>query len=146
MKNGEPRPRTPLHLWIVGVLALLWNAVGAFDYTATKLQLEFYMSSFTEEQLAYFYGFPAWFTVFWAMAVWGALAGSLGLLLRKKWAVGAFIVSTVSMVVTTVYNFGLSNGMKVMGTFGAVFTAVIWAVALLLLWYSWRMCKRGVLR
>src|SRR3546814_7159427 len=29
--------KTPWHLWVVGVLSLLWNAVGAFDYTMTKL-------------------------------------------------------------------------------------------------------------
>ena len=60
MNEGEARRRTPVHLWIVGVLALLWNLMGAFDYLATQLQLESYMSQFTEEQLAYFYGFPSW--------------------------------------------------------------------------------------
>ena len=34
--------------------------LGAFDYLATQLQFEPYMSQFTEEQLSYFYGFPAW--------------------------------------------------------------------------------------
>jgi len=37
------RPRTPVHLWIIGVLALLWNMMGAFDYLATKLQLDFWV-------------------------------------------------------------------------------------------------------
>jgi len=145
MRRTETEAKTPIHLWIIGVLTLLWNAMGAFDYTATKMKLDFYMSSFTEEQLAYFYGFPAWVTIFWAMAVWGALAGSLGLLLRKKWAVGAFIVSAVSMVITSVYNFGLSDGVKLMGFGAVIFSAIIWVVAFFLLWYSWRMCKRGVL-
>ena len=58
MNAGEARSKTPVHLWIVGVLALLWNAMGAFDYLATQLELDFYMSRFTEQQLAYFYGFP----------------------------------------------------------------------------------------
>ena len=39
------RPRTPVHLWIIGVLALLWNMMGAFDYLATKLQLDFWVIS-----------------------------------------------------------------------------------------------------
>ena len=34
------RPKTPKHLWIVGILALLWNFMGAFDYLATQLKLE----------------------------------------------------------------------------------------------------------
>ena len=32
--------RAPMHLWIVGVLSLLWNAMGVFDYLATKLRLQ----------------------------------------------------------------------------------------------------------
>ena len=64
-----------------------------FDYLATKLQLDFYMSQFSEEQLEYFYGFPAWATSGWAIAVWGALLGSILLLLRTRWALWAFVVS-----------------------------------------------------
>src|SRR3546814_2675554 len=46
--------KTPWHLWVVGVLSLLWNAVGAFDYTMTKLNDADYLSAFTPEQIAYF--------------------------------------------------------------------------------------------
>ena len=28
--------RTPAHLWIVGALATLWNAFGAYDYLMTR--------------------------------------------------------------------------------------------------------------
>jgi hypothetical protein len=41
--------KTPVHLWIVAIVSLLWNAMGAFDYLATKLRLEFYMSQFTSQ-------------------------------------------------------------------------------------------------
>jgi hypothetical protein len=142
---GEARSKTPVHLWIVGVLSLLWNLMGAFDYLATKLKLEFYMSQFTEQQLAYFYGFPKLMTACWAFGVWGALAGSIGLLLRKKWAVWAFVVSCAGMVFTTIYNFGMTNGAEIMGSEGVIFTVVIWVVALFLLWYSWSQAKKGVL-
>ena len=27
--------KAPVHLWIVGILAVLWNAIGCFDYYAT---------------------------------------------------------------------------------------------------------------
>jgi len=29
--EGGVRGKTPLHLWIVGILALLWNLVGAYE-------------------------------------------------------------------------------------------------------------------
>ena len=49
------KTKTPIHLWIVSILAVLWNAMGAFDYIATQYRLESYMSQFTPEQLEYFY-------------------------------------------------------------------------------------------
>ena len=139
------RPRTPVHLWIIGVLALLWNMMGAFDYLATKLQLDFYMSQFSEEQLAYFNGFPAWVVSAWAFAVWGALAGSVGLLLRRKWSVWAFVVSTAGMVVTTIYNFGMTNGAEIMGSGAMVFSVIIWVISIFLVVYSWSLAKKDVL-
>src|SRR3546814_4715800 len=63
--------KTPWHLWVVGVLSLLWNAVGAFDYTMTKLNDADYLSAFTPEQIAYFQSFPLWANAGWALGVWG---------------------------------------------------------------------------
>lgn len=137
--------QVPVHLWIVGVVSLLWNAMGCFDYLATRLQLDFYMSQFTEAQLEYFYSFPAWMSVFWALGVWGALLGSLALLFRSRWAVGLFAVSLLGMIVSTIHMVFLSDGMEVMGTGGAIFSAVIFVIGVLLLVYARRMHARGVL-
>lgn len=139
-------PRRPVHLWVVGVLSLLWNSFGAFDYLATQLRLEFYVSQFTTAQRDYFYGFPSWLVAAWALGVWGAFAGSIGLLLARRWAVWAFAVSLLGLAVTTVHNFALSEGAEIMGAAGVGMSVVIWAVALALLAYSLRQRTRGVLR
>lgn len=135
----------PKHLWIVGILALLWNLMGAVDYVMTQTRNEAYMAQFDQAQLDYFYGVPVWFVFFWALAVWGSVLGSVLLLLRKRGAVGVFAVSFVSMLVTTVYSYGLSNGREVMGATGMVFSLVIFVVALGLVLYSQAMRGRGVL-
>ena len=145
MTASAAASRTPTHLWIVGVFSLLWNAMGAFDYTATHLELESYMSPFSPEQIDYFYGFPAWATSGWAFGVWGAFVGSIALLLRKSWATWAFGISLAGLAISTLYNFGLSEGLEIMGTGGAIFTAVIWLVAILLFVYSRRQARNGVL-
>jgi hypothetical protein len=142
---NETSRKTPIHLWIVGVLALLWNAVGAFDYTATQTKMESYMSQFTPEQLEYFYAFPAWMDAAWAIAVWGSLLGSIFLLLKKSWAVPLFGLAILGMAVSSIYNFVLSNGLEVMGSAAGIFTAVIWVIALFLFFYARAMSKRGVL-
>ena len=143
---NQAMTKAPVHLWIVGVLAVLWNAMGAFDYAATQLKLEFYMAQFTQEQLDYFYSFPAWMDAAWAIAVWSSLLGSLALLLRKSWAVGLFGLAILGLAVSTVYNFVLSNGLEMMGTGAAMFTAVIWVIAVLLLFYARAMAEKGVLQ
>jgi hypothetical protein len=49
------------------------------------------------------------------IAVWGGVLGSLLLLLRKRQAFHLFVSSLICMVLTNVYNFALSDGLKVMG-------------------------------
>ena len=138
--------RTPWHLWVVGGLSLVWNAFGAFDYLMTQTQNEAYMAAFTPEQLAFFYGVPWWLTAAWAIAVWGSVAGSVLLLLRKAIAVPVFVVSLACMVLTSFHNFVLTNGAEVMGGMGPIiFSAVIFVVAVLLVVYSRKQRSAGVL-
>lgn len=140
-------PAAPWHLWAVGIVSLLWNAFGAYDYLMTQTRNEAYMGQFTETQLDYFYSFPTWMEAFWALGVWGAVAGSLLLLLRKRWALHAFIVSAIGLAGSTFYSYGVGNLPEELSGAGyTAFTAVIIAVTLFLIWYSWSMTKKGVLR
>ena len=45
--------RTPWHLWAVGVVSLLWNGFGAYDFIMTSTQGETYMRSmkFSQEMI-----------------------------------------------------------------------------------------------
>jgi hypothetical protein len=111
----------------------------------TQTQNESYMGQFTPEQLEYFYGFPTWVVAFWALAVWGGVLGTLLLLLRKRLAVGVLLVSLLSMIVTSVYNFFLSDGLQVMGSGAVAFSGLIFVIALGLWLYARAMARRGVL-
>jgi hypothetical protein len=119
--------------------------MGAFDYLMTETRNEGYMGQFTPEQLEYFYAFPAWVVAFWAIAVWGGVLGAIFLLLRKRFAVGTFLVSFLAMVVTMVRNYLLSDGLEVTSVSGLVFTAVIFVVSLFLYLYARAMRSKGVL-
>jgi hypothetical protein len=137
---------TPKHLWIIGIVSLLWNGMGAFDYLMTQTRNAAYMGQFTPEQLEYYYGFPAWAVSAWAIAVWGAVLGSILLLARRRLAVPVFAVSLVAMVVTTIYNFALSDGLAIMDGVGPlIFSIMIFLVAVGLLVYARAMAGRGVL-
>lgn len=138
--------KTPWYYWLICILALLWNSMGALDYVMTQTANEAYLSGFSAEQLAFFNSFPSWVVFAWAVAVWGSVAGSLLLLLRKSLAVWFFLVSLIAMVVTTFHNYILSNGMQVVGdTFSLTFTAVIFIIALALYLYSRSVKQKGIL-
>ena len=136
---------TPRHLWIVGIVSLLWNLLGAMDYVMTETKNEAYMGQFTPEQLEFFYGFPVWLIAFWAVAVWGAVLGSVLLLMRKKLAVPVLVVSFLCMVVTAIHNYGFAGAADVTGSAGTVFSVVIFIVSLALIFYARAMTKKGVL-
>lgn len=136
---------TPRHIWIVGILALLWNLMGAMDYVMTQTKNEAYMGQFTPEQLEFFYNFPAWLVAFWATAVWGGVLGAVLLLVRKKLAFPVLLVSFLCMVVTTIHNYGFAGGADIVGGAGLIFSIVIFVVALALVFYARRMVRNGVL-
>jgi hypothetical protein len=137
--------KAPKHLLIIAIVTLLWNLVGAYDYLMTVSENEAYLAQFTPEQLEYFTSFPMWVSFTWPIAIWGGVLGCILLLLKKHLAVPVFLVSLVSMVLTAVYNYGMSEGMDVMGTGGFIFTMVIFLVALGLWLYSRAMHARGIL-
>ena len=149
MTQSRPGPtsRTPRHLWVIGIVALLWNAIGAFDYLMTQTRNAAYLSGFPPEQLAFFFGLPAWVVAAWAIAVWGGLLGAALLLLRKRLAVPVFAVSLAGLVVTTFQNWVLSNAAEIFpDTASRVFSVMIFAIAVGLYFYARAMRERGVLR
>ena len=143
--------KTPWHVWVIGILSLLWNAMGANDYTQSQLGNRDYMESMTgtysitvDEMLAYIDGFPVWADASWAFGVW--VAGSLLLLVRSRFALWSFIAAAVGLVVTSVYQFSGAMPAAMQGTGQLIFAGLIWVMTGLLIYYSWRMTQRGVLR
>ena len=146
MTDASPTAqRTPWHLWLVGALGLLWNAVGVFDYLMTQTQNESYMRRFTPEQLESLYAFPTWLVGSWALAVWGGALGALVVLLKRRLAVPVLLVSLLAMVVTAIHNFVSADGLYATGGTAPGFVLLIFVVALGLWLYARAMGERGVL-
>ena len=140
-------PRTPVHLWIVGVLGLVWNGFGAFDYLMSKLQGEtwYRQMGMTDAQIAYMDAFPFWMMIVWPVGVWGAVLGTLLLLRRSRTAAPVFALSLAAFVVSLIYSYLLSDGAAVMGE-TAYMQLVVLAGCLFFAWYSRAMARKGVLR
>ena len=133
----------PWHLWLIGGLSLLFNAMGVISYTMTKFDM-LAEAGMTADQIAFMNAYPVWASAFWALGVWGAFAGSVLLLLRSRFAVPAMVVATIGLVGTTVYNYGLIEVPAAMEA--PALDIAIWAVTLSLLLYVRRMEAARVLK
>ncbi|GAA0622154.1 hypothetical protein GCM10009422_17610 [Brevundimonas kwangchunensis] len=142
--------KTPWHLWVVGVVSLLWNGFGAFDFIQTTTRGEAYMreAGFDQAMIDYFMAMPNWMYGPWILGVWGAVLGSILLLMRNKLAVWAFAASVLGALISLIYGKAINPpppppaGMEMMG----YMPFVIMVIALFLLWYAWSMKRKGVLR
>ncbi len=135
--------KVPASFWVIAALSLLWNAYGAYDYTMTQLDAEAMMGNFSAEERAYFTSFPAWHTAFWALGVWGSVAGSILLLVRSRWAIAGFLASVAGLLVTTIYAAVKPMPSSLGGPGDRFVNAVIWIILLSLLAYSRKALARG---
>lgn len=137
--------KTPLHLWIIGAVSLLWNCFGAYDYVMTQTNNAAYLEMFSPEQRAYFASFPAVMEASWAFGIWGAVAGSLLLLFRSRFAVWAFAISLAGLAVSTLWQFGFSGADlgTIFGPVVMIMNLVIWVIAIALFYYAQRQVKAG---
>ena len=144
--------RTPIHIWIVGILALLWNGFGCYDYFMTRTSGAAYIDSMMHTDqgsaiMAYINGFPIWVSAAWGFGVWGGLAGSILLLMRSRHAVAAFAVSAIGAVVGLGWQILNPSGIAEMSeTVNRVMPYVIIVVAVALFLYARAVEKKGLLR
>lgn len=141
--------KTPWHLWVVGGVSLLWNGFGAYDFIMTTTQGEAYMAAagMTQPMIDYYNAMPVWMYGPWVLGVWGAVAGSILLLMRNRLAFPAFALSLLGAAGSLIY--GLMNPMPELPPAMAVMKYMPWvivAIAAFLAWYAMSMKTKGVLR
>ena len=143
----------PWHLWVVGILSLLWNAFGGYDYTMTQMRDPGYFASMSRqmgmsvaEMNAFFDTFPVWASALWAIGVWGSVLGSILLLMRSRHAVTAFVVSLVAAALSFAYQATLDLPPGMDTTLNKLMPLVILGAVVLQWWYARRMRAAGVLR
>ncbi|MBU7579167.1 MAG: hypothetical protein KAF27_01665 [Porphyrobacter sp.] len=138
-----PKVAAPWHLWVVGVVTLLFNSMGIISYLTTKLGMLAQMG-LTPDQIAFMESYPAWVSALWALGVWGAFAGSVLLLLRSRLAVAAMVAAMIGLIGTTLGNYAILDVPAAMQA--PMLDVAIWVVTLFLLFYARRMAQAGVLR
>ena len=135
--------KTPWHLWVVGILTLLWNSMGGFSYTMTRLgKLE--SLGMGAEEIAFFASYSPVANTFWALGVWGAILASLLLLLRSRFAVYSIIIAIIGLIGSNYFQATAESIPESLQS--AVLPILIWSTTIFMLFYALRMKREGVLK
>ena len=142
--------KAPMHLWIVGGLSLIWNAFGCYDYLMIKTRNAEWIASMmpaadTDAVFAWVDAAPLWSDFGWGLGVWLGLAGAALLLMRNRFAVGAYLLSLVGAVIGLGYQ--MSDPMPgVTGAMAIGMPIFIILVALGQFLYARKQAANGMLR
>jgi len=152
MQHAVESRSAPVHLWIVGLLSLLWSGFGCYDYMMTRMRNTDYLAGMMPEvdpqaTLAWIDAFPAWAQFGWGLGVWLGLLGSALLLTRSRYAVHAFALSLIGAVLGLGYQIAMAPPLAgAEGPMYAIMPWVIIGVALALFLYARAQRSSGVLR
>ena len=130
----------PTWFRIVGLIAIVWNAVGVFMYLSSVGMFGDPMTGLSEAERAAASSIPAWITGVFAIGTFAGLIGSAGLVLRKAWAFPMLILSLVALLVLEGWIVFLSGALE---TFGLAVPIMVSAGAILLAWVASHARGRG---
>lgn len=138
--NGKP----PTSFWIVAAVALLWNLIGLIlYYMQVTASDEMLSAAYGEAEFEFIKSIPAWATAGYATAVTFGVLGCILLLLRKAWAIPAFIISLIGIVVQDVYGFVIADAIGVFGSGALVLPVIVFVIAIALIIYSRNAKAKG---
>ena len=142
IEQSAPR-KAPWHLWVVGILSLLWNASGA--YTIMSAHSGAVMEMDTQE-VAYYAAQAPWFVAVTDLVLISAIHAAIALLLRSRWAVHLYGLSIAGIIVTSVYDIAAGTALLLQDQGWLILSCVTTGLAIAQLAYAVVMRGRGVLR
>ena len=133
----------PWHVWLVGIIGGLWNAIGVLSFGLTQMQVEAVMSQFPPQQREYFESFPWWAVAGWGINVFGGVIGCVLLLLGSRFAIHVLLASLIGALVCNFGGLFLLGGMEVMRETGGLGLTVVPIIFAAFLAYYARAIRRA---
>jgi hypothetical protein len=123
----------------VGIIGLLWNAMGSFQFIHQVLNTETFRNQYTNEQLQLLDNAPFWVIIAFGFAVFFGLFGCIALLLKKSIAYPLFLLSLLGIICQMFYNWVLVDSFAIYDASAFIMTSIILIFALFLAFYS-KLC------
>lgn len=139
--NFSSAKKLPVYFWVIGFIALLWNAYGVYNY----FMQAFFMTTdqttpFAQSSHHLHNDLPMLYMIIFAVAVFSGLLGALSWLLRKRWAYILFIISFFCVGIQLFYMLTEINPRDIFLPLSSM------VIAVFLVWFSKRAVAREWLR
>ena len=133
-------------LWLVAVVALIWNLLGVLSFVMTVSASPQALQALTAAERALHETMPSWVTASYAVAVFAGTLGSVMLLLRQGLARPLFLLSLAAVVLQMGYALYFSPLLQTGGASAAVMPVLVLLIAAYLAWYAGFARRNGWLR
>ena len=138
--NTAPKWFTP-----VAVLALLWNLLGCFMIAMDAMMPPDAVAALPADQQAIHAARAPWMVIGSIVAVAAGALGSLGLVLKRRWATPLLILSVLGLVVQDL-GFVLIARTLPIPTAGWIMQGLVLVIAILLVVMAHKAARHGWLR
>jgi hypothetical protein len=144
MNTTAAANKPPTWYWVVSWLAVLWMLFGVMAWVMDLMTDEASLAELSEAQRQLYAARPQWLFAVYGVAIFSGLAGAIGLLLRKSWALTLFGLSLAAVIVQFGYTFFAMHAVEVLGAAAAIpFPLVIFLIGVVLVWFASWSRKRG---
>lgn len=125
--HAAPRWFTP-----VAVAALLWNLLGCVAFIGDLRLTPDDIARLPEAQQALYHARAGWAVAATGIAVIGGALGSLGLLMRRRWASGLLIASLLGVLVQDIGLLMVLESVRAAGSLVLLLQGIVLLVAIAL--------------
>ena len=129
----------PKWFMTVAVVALLWNAIGCMAYLSDVSMGPEDVAKLSVAQQALYQARPSWAVAATAFAVWFGALGSLGLILRKRWAQPLLLFSLLGVVAQDLHFAGRLEAIRQSDSSALPLQGLVLLIAVLL----WLLARRA---
>jgi len=133
--------------WIITVLALLWNLMGVGAFIADMMMTpETLAEVYPANEVEFLKTYPSWTKIFYGLATVGGFLGCMGLIFRKRWALGMFVLSLFGVVIQQAHAIFMTDSIAVFGNATAIYfpIAILVIAVLMILFTKSSIAKRYV--
>jgi len=144
MENQETT--IPKWFWAVAIFSLLWNLMGVSSFYLQVSMTDEALKTLPLAEQELYNSYPLWTFIAFAFAVFGGIIGSVGLLMKKKWAKPAFIISLLAIIPQMIQNLFFTNAREVYGPGTEVMPILVIIFGVFLIWFSTFGIRKGWLK